>query len=109
MMGVENTMYFQPGTVSRIGNHIDYGGASIKWFAAPVLCYKREKTMLDFVPFACAGRKMTYMNHQSGFIGKPLDLVLPQSDARSIAAATIGFNQQGRGAGISLLSNLKKA
>jgi len=24
--------------------------------------------MLDFIPFACAGRKMTYMNHQSGLL-----------------------------------------
>jgi hypothetical protein len=39
--------------------------------------------MLDLVPLACTGRQVTHGDGNGEFIGQPLQLVLPQSDARA--------------------------
>ena len=49
--------------------------------------------MLDLVPFAGAGRKVTHRNAQSRLIGEFLQLQLPQPQSPPVAATPVGSNQ----------------
>ena len=49
--------------------------------------------MLDLVPFAGAGRKVTDLNAQCGLIGEFLQLQLPQPQPPPVTATAVGRNQ----------------
>ena len=48
-----------------------------------------EEPMFDLVPFAGSRRKMTHRDAESGLVGQPLHLTLPQAAACGIGAASI--------------------
>ena len=60
--------------------------------------------MFDFVPFAGAGRKMADGKTQAGFIGQSLQFPLPEPQPRSIAAASVGRDQDQAGVRIQFLA-----
>ena len=62
--------------------------------SAPVLCDRREQSMLDLIPFTGAGRKVMHGDRQAAFICPPLQLPFPQSMAGSVASATVRRNVQ---------------
>ena len=49
--------------------------------------------MLDLVPFAGTGRKVTNRNAQCGLIGEFLQLQLPQPQSPPVTATAVGRNQ----------------
>src|SRR5271157_1628278 len=49
--------------------------------------------MLDLVPFAGAGWKMTDRNAQGGLIGEFLQFQFPESQAPAVAATAVGSDQ----------------
>src|SRR5437870_9947461 len=53
-----------------------------------------EEPMFDLVPFAGSWRKMTHGDAESGFVGQPLHLTLPQAAARAVGATSIRSDQQ---------------
>src|SRR5215510_4631146 len=62
--------------------------------AAPIHADIREQTMVNFVPFTRAGRKMADRDIQSARVGKPLQLAFPQPHAVTMTPATIGADEQ---------------
>src|SRR6266404_4029680 len=61
------------------------------------------QTMLDLVPFARAGREVRDRDAQARFIGKLLQLPLPQPQAPAVAASPVGRDQDAFGLGIQVL------
>ena len=62
--------------------------------------------MLDFVPFAGAGREMTDLDVKAGAVGQPLALGLPEPDAVGVRAAAVGSDRQSRGGRVSLCAQV---
>jgi hypothetical protein len=58
-----------------IGNQIDNYLMVNQWPTPPILGNAAEHPVLNFVPFAGAGRKMAYINQQARFIGKLLSVM----------------------------------
>ena len=75
------------------GNQIDYHLQTLQRATAPIGGNVAKHPMLDFVPFAGSGRKMTDHDAQSGFIRQFLQLVLPQPRPIVVTASRIGGNQ----------------
>ena len=73
-------------------------------FAAPVLGDMGKEVVLDAVPFAGAGRQMGDGYNEAGFVGKALELTLPEADAGAVAAAAISRYGQGSSLGIAFLA-----
>src|SRR5450755_3022871 len=65
-----------------------------KWLASPVVGNEREQTMLDLVPLAGAGRKVTDRQRQLDVVSQLLQGNFPQTSARAVAPAAIRGNQQ---------------
>src|SRR5271157_2234314 len=57
--------------------------------------------MLNLVPLACSGRKVTNRHCQTVPVGELLDAVFPQSVSTPVATATIGGDQKLRGVRIT--------
>src|SRR5437870_1200502 len=55
---------------------------------------KEKKTVLDLVPLAGAGWQVVDHDVEAEFVSQLLRFAFPQSDARAVAAAAIGSNQQ---------------
>jgi hypothetical protein len=80
-------------TASRgAGDQIDDGLMTHQGAASPVLCDETEQTMLNLVPFARAGRKVTDQEFQFQFVSQVLQRCLPQPRTMAVAAAAIGRN-----------------
>ncbi len=62
--------------------------------AAPVLRDIREKPVLNFIPFACARRKVCDCDAHSSFVRELLQRDLPQAATRTVAATAVGSDQQ---------------
>lgn len=60
--------------------------------------------MFNLVPFAGAGGKVADGKRKTGFIGKCLQFEFPQTQAPSVAAATVGSDDNLLGCGIKLSS-----
>ena len=75
-----------------------------QWLAAPVLRDVGKETVLDPIPLAGAGRQMSDRDGKTALIGEPLQLELPQSDAGSIAASTVGGDGEACGVGVACLA-----
>lgn len=71
-----------------------------QWSAAPVLGDMGEQPVLHLVPLAGARRKMVDGNGQADFVGEALQFDLPKARAWTIAAASIGGDQQLGGVGV---------
>ena len=76
------------------GDQLDDDLVADQRLAAPVLGDEGEQAVLDLVPFAGAGREVADGHGQAGLVGEALQLELPQPDARAVAAAAIGGDQQ---------------
>lgn len=72
--------------------------------AAPILGNVGEEAVLDPVPFAGAGRQMGDGDGHPGLVGKALQFALPQADAGTVAAATVGGDDEAPGLGIARAS-----
>src|ERR1019366_3346486 len=84
----------QTGLCCCCGNQVHNNLIADEWFASPVLSYKREQFMLNFVPLAGAWRQMTHTDRQPGFVCEALKLDFPKSNAITVAAASIGGYEQ---------------
>src|SRR3989304_1597195 len=113
--------YFFPGGIAttvqcRLDLQTGVGGCSSDQFdhdivahqrlAAPILGYVTKQPMFDFIPFTGSGRKVSDRHFQSDLIGKRLQDDLPQTRPGTVAATTVGGNQDFPGAGKSLGSHL---
>ena len=100
--------YFAPGGVfapiqsagdfqslggGRRGDEIDDCFVIPQWLPAPIGRDKGKQPVLDLVPFAGAGRKVTHRNAQCGLIGEFLQLQLPQPQSPPVTATAVGSNQ----------------
>ncbi len=60
----------------------------------PVHADNRKQPMLDLVPLAGSGRKMTYRDGNPDLVRQFLSLHFPESYARSVAPSAIRSNQK---------------
>src|SRR3984893_8050615 len=65
--------------------------------ASPIACHVAKQAMRNLVPLARAGRKMAHLDLQSDFIAEFLQFDFPQSIAATVAAPTVGGDQQALG------------
>jgi hypothetical protein len=92
--GITFTTYHQSSACASPRNQVDYDRKACQWLTPPILADKGKQTVLDFVPLAGPGRKMTYGNRQTDFIGQFLQLPFPQTSPYAITAAGVRSNQQ---------------
>jgi hypothetical protein len=59
---------------------------------SPVHAYVRKEPMLDLIPFARAGRQVANADSHIAFVGKRLELKLPQSDAIPVTSGAVRTN-----------------
>ena len=69
---VEFSAYYQTLCRSGASDKVDDNGKAFERLAAPVPCDMAEHSMLDFIPFACAGRQVTHLHGEPGFVGETL-------------------------------------
>ena len=74
-------------------DQVDHDLAGQQRPASPVVGAVAEHSMLDLVPLAGAGRKVTDLHGQPQFIGKVLQLKSPQANSIAVAAAAVGGDQ----------------
>src|SRR5882672_6783545 len=67
----------------------------------PILADEGEEAVLDLVPLAGAGREVADGDVEPNLVGQLLELPLPQTDARPIAAAAISRDLEPLGARIA--------
>ena len=60
-----------------------------QWPTPPVHADKTEEAVLDRIPLARAGRKMTDMDRQARLRGELLQLPFPQAHAPAVAAPAV--------------------
>ena len=60
---------------------------------APVDRDEREQTVLDLVPLARSGREVAHADSDVEFVGKPLQLILPDVRSIPVAAAPVGGDE----------------
>src|SRR5271166_371205 len=56
-------------------------------------------------PITCAGRQVAHGDRHAEIVGKLLQFELPEADARAVAAAAVGGDQQALGVGIAFASH----
>src|SRR3972149_11328605 len=78
------------------GDEIDDGCVIVEWFFFPVHANKAEKSMFDFVPFACAWRIMRNRDGESGLVCKRLEFSLPVALACNVPAGAVGSDEEPR-------------
>ena len=93
---VQDATYLQPGGRSRVGDELDDRGVGHQRLPSPVVTDEREEAMLDLVPLAGPRWEVGHTNVQSGGVGQALKFPLPQSDAATITATTVGDNEERR-------------
>ena len=98
-MGVKRRFHDEARARGGRRNQADDGLMTDQGLAAPVLGDEAKEPMLDLVPFTRAWRKVTDRQRQPHLVGQPLEGPLPETRPMSVAAAAIGRDQQGAGAG----------
>jgi len=73
---------------------------STSWLAAPVLGDEAEQAVLDLVPLAGAVREVADGDRHPDFIGELLQFHLPEPHSGTVAATSIGNDEQSIGLGI---------
>src|SRR5207302_10629635 len=91
------------------GNQIDDDAIADERLGAPVLTDEGEQAVLNLVPLAGARRQVVDDDVDAKLVGQLLQLALPQAQARSIAAATLGGDQEARPRVISGSADLSPA
>src|SRR5262245_40245028 len=87
-------MNFEPLLRSRATDQLHDNCQRLEWDSLPASGDVAEESMFNLVPFTGAGRVVTEFKLQSGLIGEPLPGPTPQPRSRTVAAATVGGNQQ---------------
>ena len=104
-MGVEFASDFEAGLGFGCCDQLDDDGMADQGLAAPVAGDEGEQAVLDAVPFACAGRQVAYGDRHAEIVGKLLPFEFPEADARAVAAAAVGGDQQALGVGVAFASH----
>src|SRR5665213_2374579 len=81
---VEFSAYYQTLCGSGVSYQVDDNSKAFKGLAAPVPRDMAEHAMLDFIPFTGAGRQMTHLHGEAGFVGEPLQRDFPQAHTIAI-------------------------
>jgi len=89
----------------RCGDELNDHLMAYERLAAPVAGDEREHPMLDLVPLVCPWRQVATRDGEAEFVGQFLQLGFPQAHARTVAAATIGGDQQAVGIRIPLTAH----
>jgi hypothetical protein len=89
-VGVQLCLDAQTFAGRRIGNEADHRVQCHKWLTTPILCDVAKHAVFDFIPFARAGREMTYADFQPSFICQSLKRHFPASYPVAVAPAAIG-------------------
>src|SRR5688572_15078374 len=76
----------EPRSGGRATDQIDHNLAADQGAPAPVVGDVAEHAMLDRVPLAGSGWKVTDLDRDADLVGQPLQLALPQADPISVAA-----------------------
>src|SRR3989338_11011653 len=72
------------------GDEIDDSCMIVEWFFFSVHANQAEKSMLDFVPFACAWRIMCNRDSETGLVCEGLEFSFPESCSCAVAATAVG-------------------
>ena len=104
--GVEFGPDPEPGGCPDVPDAVDDGLVRRQRGAAPVRRDVTEEPVLDLVPLAGAGWKMTRLDGQSGLVGQLLKRMLPGAQPIPVAPARIGRDEQGRGLGVGAATHL---
>ncbi len=99
--GIEFASDGQAGLGGGRGDQLDDGLVADERLGTPVLADEGEEAVLDFVPLAGARRQMVDLDPEPGLVGQRLQFTLPQTDARTIAAAAVGSDEQPCGTGVA--------
>jgi hypothetical protein len=75
-----------------LGDEIDDGFIVSQWLPTPIRRDEGKESVLDFVPFARAGWKMTDGKGEARFIREILQFQLPKAQPGSIAPTAVGGN-----------------
>lgn len=93
--GIINLSFdFQSLVCFGTGNEVYDNGLIFEGTALSIFCNMAEHTVLDFIPFTCTKWEVTDMNRHVQFFGKLVKLDFPEPYTTSIAAPTIGCDQQ---------------
>lgn len=90
---VEASVDDETGSVGRVSDQVDDRFVGAKGPPAPVGRDEGEEPVLDLVPLAGAWREVADVDRDSEFIGKALQLVLPDVRTMPVAAACIGRDE----------------
>jgi hypothetical protein len=96
----------EAGLDRRRGDEVDDDAIADERAGTPGLTDVREEAVLDLVPLAGALWQVVDFDADTDLVGQHLQLTFPQADARAIAAAAIGGNQQPLRLGIALPADL---
>src|SRR5712692_8751069 len=83
---IQAARHFQSFGGRRLGNEMDDRFVVTQWLATPIRRDEGKEAVLDLVPLAGPGRKMTDRNGQACVIGEVLQLQLPQAQPPAIAS-----------------------
>src|SRR5713101_8855598 len=98
---IELASHTQPGRGAGRADQVDDHRQTHQRLAAPVGADVREESMLDLVPLAGPGRKVTDGDRDARTVGQALQFPLPQPYARAIAPAGVRRDEQGARASIA--------
>src|SRR5271156_76624 len=78
----------------RRADKVDHDLIGFQRLAAPIAGHVAKQAVLDLVPLARAWWEMAHLDLQAGFVAEALQFDLPQAISATIAAATVGRDQQ---------------
>src|SRR6202140_4880599 len=84
----------QAGPGAGIANEAQHLFIADQWLGGPVFGNLREQTVLDRVPFGCAGRIMSDCSRDAEWVAEPsLHFSLPGPGSATVAATRVRQNQ----------------
>src|SRR5262249_35905056 len=103
LIRVEPRLDFQPLLGPRRPDQVDDDLQGLQRNPLPIACDVTEEPMLDLVPLARARWLMAKLARQARLVGELLHRPPPEPGSRTVAAPTIGRDQQPGRAGIAPL------
>src|SRR5882724_4993055 len=97
--------HLEAGIGCRRRDQLDDRAITAQRLASPVDRDEREKTVLDLVPLACAGRQMANRDGEPELFCQLLKLDFPETHTISVAAATVSRDHQAFGLGMPFPSH----
>src|SRR6266851_4751338 len=85
LAAIQSAGHFQSFRGRRLRNEMDDGFVVTQWLSPPIRRDEGKEAVLDLVPLAGSGRKMTDRNGQAGVIREGLQLQFPQAQPPAIA------------------------